>query len=147
MCTWTFGASVLIAVLLVVASSATRRFDRAHERADELALDLRRDRIDVDAGARKELAGVFRAIDTRRLDTDRVEACLGELVAIFLLLERAGDAADPELDAAADRRRHLAAHDDVGPGESAARLQHAKRLGEHAVLVAGEIDDAVGDDH
>ena len=45
-----------------------------------------------------------------------------------------------------DRRRHLAAHDHVGDGEAAARLQHAERLAQHAVLVGREVDDAVRDD-
>ena len=39
-----------------------------------------------------------------------------------------------------------AAHDNVGDGEAAARLEHAKRLAQDAVLVGREIDDAVGDD-
>ena len=43
-------------------------------------------------------------------------------------------------------RRHLAAHDDVGDGEAAARLEHAEGLAQHAVLVGREVDDAVGDD-
>ena len=47
------------------------------------------------------------------------------------------------------RRKRLgngAARDDVGDGEPSARLQHPERLAEHAILVGGQVDDAIGDD-
>src|SRR3989449_11511914 len=71
-------------------SSAARRLRRADERAHELAVDLGRDGIGVDALVGEELARVFRAVDARRLDTDRLETGRGELVAILPLLEGAG---------------------------------------------------------
>ena len=64
-----------------------------------------------------------------------------------LLLQRAGDAADPRLHVGAQIGRQLALGDDVGDGEAAARLQHPVGLAQHLPLVAGQIDDAVGDDH
>ncbi len=64
-----------------------------------------------------------------------------------LLLERAREAADPELDAPADLGGHLATHDDVGDGEPPARLEDPERLAQDRVLVGGEVDDAVRDDH
>src|ERR1051325_8881502 len=120
----------------------------ADEGAHELAVHRGGDRRDVDAFAvAQERARVLGTIDPRRLEVDRLEPGLGELRAVVVVVERARHAADPELDAAADRRGHLAAHNDVGDREAAARLQHAEGLGEHAVLVGGEIDDAVRDDH
>ena len=41
---------------------------------------------------------------------------------------------------------NLAANDDVGDGEAAAGAEHAKGFAQDAILVGGEIDDAVGDD-
>ena len=67
--------------------------------------------------------------------------------AIVAFLEGSGDAADPQLDAAPDGGRHLAAHDDVRYGEPPAGLEHAKCLGEHAILVRRQVDHAVRDDH
>ena len=62
-------------------------------------------------------------------------------------VERAGDAADPELHARPDLGRHLAPDHDVGHREPAARLEHPERFGDHLPLVGREVDDAVGDDH
>src|SRR5436190_15783408 len=98
------------------------------------------------AGAGQELARVLGTVDPGRLDVDRLEACLRELLPVLTLAEGAGDAADPQLDALADCGRHLAADDDVGDGEPTPRPQHAERLGKDAVLVRREIDDTVGDD-
>jgi hypothetical protein len=39
--------------------------------------------------------------------------------------------------------RHLAADDDIGHRETAARLQHAKRLKQDRIFVARQVDDAV----
>src|SRR5215475_10617970 len=122
------------------------RLARTNERAHELAVDLRRDGGCVDAGAGEELPRVLHSVDARGLDVDALEAGLGELVAVLVLLEGAGHAADPELDALADGRRHLAAHDHVGHGETAAGLEHAKGFRQHAILVAREIDHAIRDD-
>ncbi len=110
---------------------------------------MRGDRFEVEPCAGEELARVLRAIDPRGLEVDRLEAGLGELFPVLLLgfLQRAGDAPDPQLDAAANLRRHLTADDDVGDGEAAARTQHAEPLGERAVLVPGQVDDTVRDDH
>ena len=90
--------------------------------------------------------GVFRFVDARRFDLDAAKACVGEQIAVLHLLERAGDAADPQLHVAPNFRRGVAAHDDVGHRESAAGFEHAERLAQHAPLVGREIDDAVRDD-
>jgi len=42
---------------------------------------------------------------------------------------------------------NVASRHHVGDGEAPARLEDAEGLGEHAVLVGGEIDDAVRNDH
>src|SRR5438093_13462256 len=145
MWTWTFGASMLIGDLLFECasreraraprSSAARRLRRADERAHELAVDLGRDGVGVDALVGEELARVFHAVDARRLDTDRLETGRGELVAILPLLEGAGHAADPVLDVPPDLLRHFAADHHVRDREPAARLEHAEGLRQHAVLV------------
>src|SRR2546426_11313199 len=94
----------------------------------------------------RSLPRVLDRVDPGGLDVDRLEAGFRELPPVLVLAERAGDAADPQLDALPDRGRHLASDDHVGDGQPAPRLQHAERLGKDAVLVRREIDDAVGDD-
>src|SRR5207245_1416755 len=122
------------------------RLARPDERTHELAVHHRRDGRRVDAFAIEELPGVLGAIHARGLDIDGLEAGLAELRAIFAVLECPGHASDPELDAAADHGRHLAADHHVRDGESAPRLEYPEGLGEHPVLVRRQIDDAVGDD-
>ena len=129
------------------AAHAGQRLAGPDERAHELAVHARRDGRRVDPLAVEEFAGVLGPVDPRRLHVDRLEAGLAELAAILAFLERARHAADPQLDAAADHGRHLAPYHDVRDGEPAAGLQDAERLGEHAVLVGRQVDDAVRDDH
>src|SRR6266540_6034281 len=127
-------------------TSAPRGLARADEGAAELPVDLGLDRAHVDAGARQELPRLLDAVDPRRLDGDLREAGRGELRHILLFGERSGDAADPELDTLLDRRRDFALRHDVGDGEPPARLQDAERLAQHAVLVGGQVDDAIRND-
>ena len=68
-------------VLLVAASGAATlrcrarsRFHCAHEGAQKFAVDLRSDRVDVDAGLREELAGVVDMVDARGFDFDVTES-------------------------------------------------------------------------
>src|SRR5215468_3883733 len=135
------------AVPTASATAPRARLARANERAHEHAIDLRRDRVGVDTGAGQEITGIFHSVDSCRLHVDSLEAGLGKLIAVLLLLERAGHAADPELDALANGRRHLAAHHDVGHGKATAGLEHAKGFGQHTILVGREVDHAIGDDH
>src|SRR5690242_16075795 len=97
---------------------------RADEGTHELALDLRGDRIDVDALASQKLARVLNVIDAGRLNPDRLEAGRGEFRAIVALIEGAGDAAGPKQHVAANLIGDRSAGDDIGHGEPAARLQH-----------------------
>src|SRR5256712_6075364 len=110
------------------------RLLRPDERAHELTIHLGRDGICIEAGAGEELARVLDPVDPSRLEVDRPEAGLRELLAILLLLERHRAAADPQLDALPDCGRHLAPDDDVGDRELPAGLQHAECLGQDAVL-------------
>src|SRR5262245_47744696 len=129
----------------VRSRTPTHRLSGPHERAHEFAVDVG-DRRGAESGAGENVASALGRVDPGRLHVDILEAAPGELGAILALFERADDAPDPQLDTAADRRRHLPAHDHVGDGEPSTRLQHAKRLGQHRVLVGGQIDDAVRDD-
>src|SRR3954447_13673225 len=125
------------------AARFRRRLRGAHVGAGELPVDLRRKTFDVDARVGQERSRVLGLVDPPGLDLDRVESRSLQLACVLALLERARDAPDPQFHAAAHTRRHLAANDHVGHGESAARLQHAKRLAQHRVLVAREVDDTV----
>src|SRR5262247_1137203 len=92
------------------AATLTRR-DRSrfrlpspYERADELAVDGG-DGLGVESGAGQSVARALGRVDSRRLHRDIFEPGLGELGAVLGLLERAGDASDPQLDAATDLGR------------------------------------------
>src|SRR5215467_5291430 len=104
------------------------RFSSSHECADELAVDGG-DRLGTESGPGEKLTGALGCVHPRWLQVDILEPGLGELRAILGLFECTGDAADPQLDAATNLGRHLAAHDHVGDGEPSPRLQDAKCLG------------------
>src|SRR4051794_24917372 len=55
------------------AAALGRRLGRADERARELAFDLRRDRIDVDAGFGEKRARVGDVVDAPRFELDAGE--------------------------------------------------------------------------
>jgi hypothetical protein len=125
------------------------RLRRAHERAHEPAVDLGKRLVVIgEAGLRQEASRVGAPVDARRFDVDRFEPGPGQLAAIALFLERARDAPDPQLHAAAQLRRDITASDHhIRDRKPAAGLEHTERFREDAVLVGGEIDDAVRDDH
>src|SRR5918996_6630517 len=81
------------------------RLPSPHERADELAVN-RGDRFRSESGAGEKVAGALGRVNPRRLHVDILEPGLRELGAVLGLLERAGDAADPQLDAASDFGGH-----------------------------------------
>src|SRR6187431_2005776 len=93
-------------------------FPGANEGAGNLPIDLRGNVIDVDARFRQKRPRILDVVDAPWFDGD------------IHVLESAGDASDPQLQAALHFPRNLAAHDDVRDGEAAARLQHAERLAE-----------------
>src|SRR5882672_2508823 len=126
--------------------AAARGFGGANEGADEFAVDERGDFLDVDAGGSEKFAGFIDFVNASGLDVHGFEAGGIEFVAVFIFLEGAGDAADPEFHALANVGGDFAADDHVGNGEAAAGLEDAEGFAEHAVLVAGKVDDAVGDD-
>ena len=78
------------------------------EGAEELAVDMRGERVHVDTFGREKLARIFGAVDARRLNFDLLEADGGELAAIVVFFECAGHAADPQEDALADLWRDFA---------------------------------------
>src|SRR5262249_62203836 len=124
-------------------SAAGLGFARSHEGAHELAVHLRRDGVDIEARSFYELARVVRPIDSGWFQVDCLEAGLGKLRAVFVLLERARHASDPELDTASDRGRHFPAPDDVRYREAPARAEHPERFGDHPILVGRQIDQAI----
>src|SRR5882672_10041924 len=126
--------------------AATRGFGGANEGADEFAVDERCDFFDVEAGGSKKFAGFIDFVNASGLDVHGFETGGIKLVAVFVLLECAGDAADPEFHTFANVSGDFTANDDIGDGKAAAGFQHAEGFAEDTILVAGKIDDAVGDD-
>ena len=96
----------------------------------------------------EELARVLDAVDARRLDVDRRRSRPPRAWRGTRFPRARRRCSRPTAACSArTRRRNLAARDHVGDGEAAAGLQHAERFAQHAVLVGGEVDDAVRDDH
>ena len=76
---------------------------RADERAHEPAVDLREHGSSDDARLVEELPRIGGAVDACRFDVDCFESRARSASAVAVFLERAGDAADPELHAAPKR--------------------------------------------
>jgi len=53
--------------------------------------------------------------------------------------------ADPQQHVCAHVRRYFSVCDHIGYGEASTGLQNPEGLAQHAVFVAGEIDDAIAD--
>src|SRR5215467_12691672 len=104
------------AAALTTRARSRQRLASPHERADELAVDGG-DGVGTEPRAGENVTRALGRVDTRRLHVDVFEPGLREFAAVLALLERPGDASDPELDAAADLGRHLPAHDHVRHGE------------------------------
>src|SRR5690606_39560136 len=67
------------------------------ERAGDPAFDLRGDLVHIETGFGQELLRIVRLIHAPRFDVDRLEAGLGEVAAVVVLVMGAGDAADRQL--------------------------------------------------
>src|SRR5216684_4261230 len=100
-----------------------RRLARADEGAGEFAINVRCDLLRIEIGPCKDVSGIRNRVDTRRLYVNFGEAGARELCTVLGLLERSGDASDPEFDAAADFGGHFTAHVDA-----AARTQVEHRF-------------------
>src|SRR5271157_5508486 len=123
------------------------RLLRPDKRAHELAVHERSDRVHVNALVGEERSRVLDVIFPRGFDLDGLESGVRQLRGVLRVLQRARDAANPQQPAVAHLPRHVAMYHDVRHSEAAAWFQHAKGLAQHAVLVGGEIDDAVGNNH
>src|SRR5882724_10382257 len=77
-------------------------FGGANEGADEFAVDERGNFFDVEAGRSEKIAGFIDFVNASGLDVHGFETGGIKLVAVFVLLECAGDAAHPEFHALAN---------------------------------------------
>src|SRR6185295_2426964 len=132
------------------ASATARRttawFHGTDKRADEFTLDLRSNRIGIQTLASQKLPRILKRVRASWLDFDRVKARAGKLGDIVGILQRTGDAADPQFHAAPNFGRHVAAHHNIRDGKSAAGFQDPEGFAQNAVFVGGKIDDAIGND-
>ena len=80
---------------------------RAHECTHELAVHLRRECVHIQTLFREKFSRVFNAVDTGRFDFDLLETRRGQLAAIFVFVERARYAADPQQHALANLWRAI----------------------------------------
>src|SRR6478752_4296737 len=95
--------------LAAARRAAARRlgFSRPHERAHEFAFDFWRQLIDIETALGEELARILDVVDAPRLHLDIGKPRRPQLPRVLSLFERAGDAADPQLDAATDVGRNV----------------------------------------
>src|SRR5215469_7646788 len=129
----------------VAASRRTAKlwFDRADECAQELPIDLRCYRIDIDVLGVEKVTGVFDPIDPRWLNINLLESGRCEFRSVLVLFHRSSDAADTQQDVLANLRQNLTTGDDIRDSESASGLQNSERFTKDSIFVSGEIDDAV----
>ncbi len=120
---------------------------RTDKTAVEGAVDFGTDRVQVDALSRQKRPGFLALVDAGRLDRSPLEASAGEFGKIVLFVQRPGHASGPQQQVLPDLFGDLAACDDIGHREAAARLEDAKRLPQDLVLVGREIDHTVRNDH
>src|SRR5215471_13605752 len=123
------------------------RFCGADERAHELAVDEGSDFVHVEAGGGEKVAGFLYFVDARWIYINVFKASPEKFVAIFEFFERARNTANPKLDALADIRGNFATDHDIGNGETTTWFEDAEGLEQGAIFVAGEVDNAVGDDY
>src|SRR6267142_1452314 len=121
-------------------------FGGANEGADKFAVDEWGDFFDVEAGGSEKIASFLDFVNASGLDVHGFETGGIKFVAVFILLECAGAAADPELHAFANVRGNFTANNDIGDGKAPAGFEDTEGFAEDAILIAGKIDDAVGDD-
>src|ERR1035438_5849450 len=95
--------------LLVAAGRSTTSlrsgvcwFHGPNEGAQEFAIHLGCNRVDIDASRREKLTSIFCAIDPCRLNVYLLEASCGEFAAIFFIRKRTRHAPDPQQHALAD---------------------------------------------
>src|SRR5204863_8514258 len=122
-------------------SAGLRRPDK---RAHELSGDI--NGLRIDASAREQGSRVVFAVDARRFDAWVFEANFAQELRKLEVIECARDATCPQVHAPPDSGGNLTVSDDVAHREPAARLQYAERFGKDCLLVAGKVDDAIGDD-
>ena len=83
------------------------RLSCANERARDLAVDLRRDLIDIDARIGEECTCVIDLVDAPGVELDVDESGGPQLRGVLVVAKRASDASDPEFHAATDLCRHV----------------------------------------
>src|ERR1700693_4452098 len=80
------------------------------------------------------------------LPSTSVTSASAAICHVFVVAQRSGDTAYPKLHLFLDRIRHMTPDNNIGDGKAPARFEHPKRFLEHAVFIAGKVNDAVPDD-
>src|SRR5262249_21159977 len=94
-----------------------------HEGTGECAFNLRRKPVDIDTTLREKGARVIDGVDPPWFDVDIRESRVLKLAHVLAILERSGDAANPEFHIPTHVRWGFAADHDIGHGESTSRFQ------------------------
>src|ERR1700690_3130938 len=140
--------------LLVAAGRSTTSlcsrvcwFYGPNEGAQEFAIYLRCNRVDIDASRGEKFTRIFCPINSRWLDVDLLKTRCGEFAAIFVISERPCHTPDPQKHALADFWRNCTSRHNIGNRHAATRLQHTECLSQYAVFVCREVDHTIRDDH
>src|ERR1041385_361940 len=127
-------------------TATAHRLGSANEGAHEFSVDLRCNRVHINALTAEESACIIDVVDPRGFNADILKACSGEFRSIVIFLEGAGNAADPQQNPFADFRMHRATRDYIRYGKTAAGLKDTESFAKNAILIGREIDDAIRND-
>src|SRR5215469_11677567 len=121
------------------------RFDGANKGTHKLPIYLRGDCIHVHAFLAQKTPRILDLIDAGRFARDFVEAYFRELIDIFVILKRTGNAADPKQHTFPNFGGYIATNDYIRNRETTARFQDAISFAKYAVFVTGKVYYAVAD--
>src|SRR5579863_9899634 len=99
-----------------------------NEGAQEFAIYLRCNRVDIDASRGEKFTRIFCPINSRWLDVDLLKPCCGEFAAIFVISEGPCHTPDPQKHALANFWGDCASGYDIRYRNAATRLQHPEGL-------------------
>src|SRR5437016_2309635 len=90
-----------------------------NELCHQISLHLWSNRVYIHTLPAQKGPRIFDVVDAGRLDVDILKASLRELGDVLIIIERPGDASDPQQHILPDVRRYFAPCDNIGNGETA----------------------------
>src|SRR5215831_11130277 len=122
-------------------------FHRVHKCTHEFPIYLGSDRRQINPVMEETLPCILGVINTSRFEFNLAESSSFQLCTVLVLFESSSNTSDPREHAPPNLWQHFPAGYDVGDSKASTGFQNSKGLPENSILVCGEIDHAVGDDH